>query len=143
MYESNVEVFKKAFEGWNKKALYGIGQFVRDEASNRCLPGEYFDGRVGGNLKTSIGFKVYETKSMVQIGTPVEYGIFVEKGTVPHLILPKNARVLSWMGPAGRVFTMKVNHPGTAAQPFLTPAVEENTAKIGQIVSRIKVATNV
>ena len=143
MYQSNYKVFEKEFIGFEKRALHDIGNFVRSEASNRCITGEYLDGRVGGNLKTSIGYVVNESRKMVQIGTNVDYAIYVEKGTPKHLILPKNARVLSWMGPAGRVFSMKVNHPGTKAQPFLTPAAEENTAKIAQIIKNIKVATNV
>jgi HK97 gp10 family phage protein len=143
MYQSNYKVFEKEFIGFEKRALYAIGTFVEGDAKLRCPVGEYFEGQVGGNLRSSIGYKVIESKKMVQIGTNVDYAIYVEKGTPPHLILPKTASVLTWMGPAGRVFSMKVNHPGTKAQPFLTPAAEQNTAKIAQIIKNIKVATNV
>ena len=42
-----------------------------------------------------------------------EYASFVSEGTRPHLILPRRRRFLSWLGPQGRVFARRVNHPGT------------------------------
>lgn len=56
------------------------------------------------------------------IGTNVNYAAAVEYGTSPHVITPKNKRALYWPGAAHPV--AKVNHPGTAAKPFLRPAIE-------------------
>ena len=49
------------------------------------------------------------------------YAAYVELGTDPHVILPKDKKALYWKGaphPVG-----KVNHPGTKPEPFLRPAL--------------------
>ncbi|MFE3169329.1 HK97 gp10 family phage protein [Streptomyces sp. NPDC059224] len=56
------------------------------------------------------------------VGSNVNYAAAVEYGTAPHVIVPKNRKALYWPGAAHPV--AKVNHPGTAAQPFLRPAIE-------------------
>lgn len=76
----------------------------------------------------------------VEARTP--YAAAVEFGTKRHVIVPRHARVLAWpasesgrrlsgkartkkgkpVGPTA--FAMKVNHPGTKAQPYLVPAAE-------------------
>ncbi|WP_236053381.1 HK97 gp10 family phage protein [Streptomyces musisoli] len=55
------------------------------------------------------------------IGTNVNYAAAVEYGTAPHVIKPKYKQALYWPGAAHPV--AKVNHPGTAARPFLRPAI--------------------
>jgi hypothetical protein len=56
------------------------------------------------------------------VGTNVNYAAAVEYGTSPHVIKPVNKRALYWPGAAHPV--AQVNHPGTAAKPFLRPAIE-------------------
>jgi hypothetical protein len=49
------------------------------------------------------------------------YAAYVELGTKPHVILPKEKKALFWEGaehPVG-----KVNHPGSRPQAFLRPAL--------------------
>lgn len=79
-----------------------------------------------------------------------EYAEAVEYGSQPHLILPKNAKVLAWKAPiaqnaktgqllyksaktgkaiktkklAAYTIARRVNHPGTKPQPFMRPAFE-------------------
>jgi HK97 gp10 family phage protein len=60
-----------------------------------------------GNLRGSIDHKVVESEKAVHTGTNVEYAVYVEKGTRK----------------------MK-------AQPYLTPAVEENISKIKRITEQ-------
>lgn len=56
------------------------------------------------------------------IGSNVNYAAAVEYGTSPHVIKPKNKKALWWPGAAHPV--AQVNHPGSAAKPFLRPAIE-------------------
>lgn len=56
------------------------------------------------------------------VGSNVSYAAAVEYGTSPHVIKPKYKQALYWPGAAHPV--AQVNHPGTAAQPFLRPAIE-------------------
>lgn len=68
-------------------------------------------------------------------------GDFVEEGTAPHVITPRNATVLRFLGGTGRVsqpspnqriatraggvvFTKVVHHPGTPPRPWFRPVVE-------------------
>ena len=56
-------------------------------------------------------------------GTASDHAVFVEFGTKPHKIQPKNANELAFKGKDGSTVIRKsVNHPGTVAQPFLRPA---------------------
>lgn len=73
--------------------------------------------------------------------------VFLEFGTRPHVIRPRNARVLAWPANAagrrlsgrartGRAagpmrFARKVNHPGTKAQPFLVPGAVAALRAVG------------
>ena len=101
------EVLKAITEA-EERALYAIGEFVTTEAKVRCPVGQYNDGRVGGNLRDSIDNKVIEKEKAVVVGTSVEYAVYVEKGT-------KKQR----------------------AQPYLTPAVEENINKIKKLAKEM------
>lgn len=54
-----------------------------------------------------------------------DHAPYVEFGTQPHVIT-SNDGPLVFRGEDGElVFTNKVNHPGTPAQPFLRPALRE------------------
>ncbi len=70
------------------------------------------------------------------------YAGYVEHGTRPHVIRPKNRKALAWGGDrrlSGRLrsgssathFAKKVNHPGTKAQPFLVPGAKAAVQKAG------------
>jgi hypothetical protein len=72
-----------------------------------------------GRLKGSIQWEVSGTTG--RVSTDVPYWKYVEYGTAPHVITPKTKRALYWEGAAHPV--ARVNHPGTAAQPFLRPAL--------------------
>jgi len=50
---------------------------------------------------------------------------FLEYGTSPHLIEPKNAEALRWFNEQGEpVFARKVRHPGTEPQAALRSAID-------------------
>lgn len=70
---------------------------------------------------------------------------FLEFGTRPHVIRPRNKKMLSWPANASgrrlsgrartnagpRIFARKVNHPGTRPQPFLLPGAQEAVRQVG------------
>jgi hypothetical protein len=84
---------------------------------------------------------VDDDSAVIEARTP--YAAAVEFGTKRHVIVPKRASVLAWPASEGgrrlsgrartkggkpvgpTVFAMKVNHPGTKAQPYLIPAVKK------------------
>ena len=71
--------------------------------------------------------------------------IFLEGGTRPHTIRPRNARSLSWPANASgrrlsgrartnagrRIFARVVHHPGTKPQPFLLPGAVAAVKSVG------------
>ncbi len=54
----------------------------------------------------------------------VKYARWVEEGTLPHVILPRNKKALFWPGADHPV--RMVNHPGTKARPYLVPASQQH-----------------
>lgn len=70
------------------------------------------------------------------------YAGYVEHGTKPHVIRPKNRKALAWGGErrlSGRLrsgasathFAQKVNHPGTKPKPYLIPGAKKAVATHG------------
>lgn len=55
----------------------------------------------------------------------VDYARYVNDGTRPHVIRPKNAKVLRFVVGGQVVFARVVHHPGTRANPFLDRALRE------------------
>lgn len=79
----------------------------------------------GGNLKSSWFVDYFNGGLTAELSNSAEYAYWVEYGTVPHVIRPKNSRVLAFQGDSGMVFVKQVNHPGTNAQPMLSPAMQK------------------
>jgi hypothetical protein len=66
----------------------------------------------------------------------------VEFGSRPHVIRPRNRKVLAWggsrrlsgslrSGAGATSFAMVVNHPGTQPKPFLIPAAQRAVRESG------------
>lgn len=104
---NNIPKFKQEMNEVKKEALETVGMYVQGEAKVRAPVGQYDNGQVGGRLRDSIDYKVASDNQSVQIGTDVEYGAYVEKGTY------------------------KMD-----AQPYLTPAAEENLENIKTLIER-------
>lgn len=63
------------------------------------------------------------------------YAAYVERGTRPHTIVPRRAKVLAWSdnpgayrlsgrlrtGAKANIFARRVNHPGSRPKPYLVP----------------------
>ena len=105
-----------------------------------------------GNLRRSIRIgTVSDTQAQVIAGGAggVGYAMYVELGTKPHVIVPRNRKVLAWGG-ARRLsgslrsgakatnFARRVRHPGTKAKPYLLPGAKRAVEKAGLEASVIK-----
>lgn len=100
--------------------------------ANRLVP------RKTGNLQRSIHAGLL-TDTTAEIKAGARYAVFVEKGTKPHIIRPKNRKALRWPNSrrlsgrarsgSGFSFATIVHHPGTRAQPFLIPGARAALAK--------------
>ena len=100
--------------------------------------------RQTGNLGRTIRLgSVTTTSAQILAGgtAGVGYAQFVEFGTRPHVIRPRNKKVLAWgaqrrLSGSARtgsdmIFAHEVNHPGTRAQPFLIPSAQKAVADTG------------
>jgi hypothetical protein len=72
-----------------------------------------------GELAASIRCEV--NHGTFRVGSDLDRALWMEEGTLPHVIRPKNGRALSWPG-ADHPYAV-VNHPGTRPAPFLRPAL--------------------
>lgn len=83
-----------------------------------------------GNLRASIR-TLQIASGTYQVGSNVDYADDVEYGTAPHVITPDDADALKFEGSDGQtVFAVRVEHPGTSAQPYLRPAVAEHRSDL-------------
>jgi len=83
-----------------------------------------------------------------QVVARAPYSAPVEFGTRPHIIRPKNRKVLAWGGErrlTGRLkagsqathFATIVHHPGTRAQPYLLPGARKAVARINEVIVKL------
>lgn len=100
----------------SKRAADRTGTRVQNEARRRAPVDT-------GRLRSSIVSRAEDRGRTydVTVGTNVNYAEHVEYGTAPHRIYPRTRAALYWPGAAHPV--AYVDHPGTAAHPFLAPAI--------------------
>lgn len=111
-----------------------IRDFV-DRTANFCEAKMLEYAPVGrGKLKESIRQRrIEELKVIVEVGVP--YGIYVERGTRPHIIRPVRAKALRFEIGGQVVFAKFVRHPGTKPQFFVRRAQEETSREIPRLWS--------
>lgn len=81
-------------------------------------------------LQRSITSTVSNGGLVGQVGTNVPYARYVEEGTGPHEIRPRNARVLAFKVGGKMIFAMSVQHPGSKGRFYMRRAFEQNQAAI-------------
>jgi hypothetical protein len=89
-----------------------LGAMVEEDA-------KAFAPKKTGRLAATIRREVND--GVLRVGSDLDRALWMEEGTRPHVIRPKNAKALFWPG-AEHPWAL-VNHPGTMAQPFLRPAL--------------------
>lgn len=125
--------YPKIAEPIYQKAIVGA-QFMLQKHTLKDDPVPW---RTGGLLQS---FRFRSSRLKGEWYPTASYAAFVEFGTRPHEIRPKNGRLLAWQsggaggsyataasgrqyykpGAAGNtVFAGKVNHPGTKAKPYM------------------------
>lgn len=77
-----------------------------------------------GTLQRSILPEFSSLHGIVKVNE--KYGLYIEQGTGPFDIRPRNKKALMWPGAAHPVRV--VHHPGLKARPFFQPAIEASYA---------------
>ncbi len=62
------------------------------------------------------------------------HALFVNFGTRPHVIRPKDKKALRWVAGNGFVFAKKVNHPGYRGDAYIVQAATEAVREFARIV---------
>lgn len=82
-----------------------------------------------GRLKNSIKVKVGGEGIVIWM---VEYGKYIEFGTPPHIIKPKDKQALKFKVKRGgkNIFAKEVKHPGTRPNPFIRNTIQNKLQNI-------------
>lgn len=120
-------------------ALERIATSVYEKAVKNA-PGNKGEGGgkrgYGGNLKQSIRKSPYGATGFI-VRVNADYGVYVDQGTKPHVIVPRRAPYLVFKNRDGKwIRTKRVNHPGTKPTYFFTNAVEESGRYANEEMSR-------
>jgi hypothetical protein len=97
--------------------------------------------RKTGNLGRSIRLGAI-TPTMAETVATASYAAYVERGTRPHEIRPRNRKALRWAAGSARLsgtprsggqvrFAKRVQHPGTKAKPFMLPGAQKALRDVG------------
>ena len=127
-------------DGINRSAFRGARIATRNAPKDQGLLQSTID--VGQKATTR------NLEAKVKAGSPktrdegFDYAIAMEFGTDPHVITPNQAEALRFEDAEGEpVFAARVEHPGTPAQPYLRPALQEHesdlTENIGAEIQRL------
>lgn len=75
-----------------------------------------------GQLVANIKSQQWNNRLAFRISVNVPYANYAEYGTKPHVIRPKNYRVLKfyWDKAGTTIYTTKVNHPGGSGRHFFS-----------------------
>ncbi len=111
---------KVALERGTEKYLRMIHEYIDS--------GKSFTPRTG-HLQRNIGYRE-KGNFVYEIYANAEYAPFVEFGTRPHVIKPKNKSVFSWVKGYTRFFAKEVNHPGSRPYPFFYAEIEKRKEEV-------------
>jgi HK97 gp10 family phage protein len=86
-----------------------------------------------GRLRRSIRKRLNLAALEVEVGPDVEYAVYVEYGTHPHVIRPVRAEALRFEVEGEIVFARLVRHPGTKPNPFVRRTAEQTHRQIPRL----------
>ena len=94
-----------------------------------------------GKLRGSLQIRVETDRVTIGPNENIApYGGYVEFGTKPHVIRPRNpGGVLVFKMNGMTVYAKKVNHPATQAQPYVRPAFEAWVDSLGTMAAEANV----
>jgi len=106
---------------------------ARRESVARAVTAGAEEARTNHRFQSRTGATVAGIQGHVLVATPAEVvgvlesaaetSIFLNDGTRPHEILPRNAKALRFETEGKVVFATRAQHPGTAPDPFFDHGV--------------------
>jgi hypothetical protein len=134
--EREVEELLRGPNGAVARMMAAKAEVVAEGQRRRCpVSRDGSHGRPPGYMRSKIGWAMYrderglyfEAGSSARTPDGKPYPLYVEYGTRPHVIRPKRPDgTLHWVGNDGMShFAKQVHHPGTRAQPFMRPSLDD------------------
>jgi hypothetical protein len=115
-----------------KTTLLRMSQVAYDEAQR----GAGRHNKTGALVQSLFNRAIPKGREVGHDPARAPHAVFVQLGTRPHEIRPKNKKALRWVAGNGFVFAGKVNHPGYRGDGYLfnaaTLAVREFSAILDQ-----------
>lgn len=100
-----------------QRIVNAAAESYTDDTLNWIAAGHAFSARTG-QLEQSIGWRPAGDGS-AEVYANADYAGYVEQGTRPHVIRPKDRKVLRFpVGGGGFGFAKVINHPGSLPHPF-------------------------
>jgi HK97 gp10 family phage protein len=106
-----------------RRAMRAGGVVIRNRARGKI---HNVSGRLRKSVRVAVKMRGTWVRAQVWAGRAIAkddpyWALFVERGTKPHEIRPKNRKSLFIAG----LMREQVKHPGAEAKPFMEPALEE------------------
>lgn len=117
-----------------------VANYIRSEAKLNAQKVIYSIANKSGYKRTG---KLLQSITAERVGADaratvgVKYGEVLEKGSRPHLIKPKNGKMLVFTVGGKKVFAKSVNHPGSKPRPYFYPAIESAKSNLNQLVAEV------
>lgn len=105
-------------------SLESFKQGIANDLRNALLDSVPVDT---GRLKGSIKVQIKDDEIVIEMN---DYGLYVEYGTPPHIIRPKNKNSLKWKSGDKTYFAKVVQHPGTRPNPFIRTTFKQDLVEI-------------
>lgn len=114
-----------------RKSVRKTTAAVNRKAADNAPGGLYSTGTLKQSIKWSM--RTVGMSVVGESGSDLTYAIFPERGTQPHVILPRNARNLRFFWRRRGVWFRgpRVDHSGQKAQNFLTDALSTVAPRYG------------
>ena len=123
-FKLSPKVASKEYSG----ALRASSFFIQQRAMSYAPVGKY---QGGGTLRQKIKARAVGQYSFVVIAD-TKYAGYVDQGTKPHVIVPRNKPFLAFQIDGRWVRTKRVNHPGTKPTYFFTNAAKDGEAYLNR-----------
>ena len=122
-FDKLAKAFEKAPAETKKTVRVQVKRAVED-IKEEAQKHHRYQSRSGILERDGLITHVSDNVGVIALNPRVPYGVFVHEGTQPHIILPRNKKVLRWSDGNKFIFSKSVVHPGTKPDQFLYNAAD-------------------
>ena len=104
-----------------------VGQYLTRKGNEILVSARARVGVRTGALRASLHMRHMRDPrgQQIWVGSNLHYALTHHEGSKPHLIVPKNGKMLKFVSRGRIVYAHSVNHPGTKANRYLADALRD------------------